>query len=407
MNKRREEIITNKILLVKSLLQRCDVAPEDVFTSTSTDLVFDWYTGYPSSFRKGKEKRQPLTYSQLMHYRDHHPLIQNNLSASEFRRILKKIYLIDRNIPKLADFKIHESENTNDLCSNQKKPFNLLSLAGTKKGIIVEDPVRVFRRTLFLKRIAEVRQENWHIIYVNTIKNFINKINKNKPTATGQKSVTEDHLFVAVSMQLGVLEARFYHDDSQTSKWLLNLLSHISEPCVVVMQEERIDTPTLASSKVEMSDWLTENGIPHNPNAHRGELHDLIKLTMAQGKTSRTDEIIRALGHHVLRYPDDVEELNLLCDNFFSIVSKVNLHSNKCNKKCVLDYIKEVKLEVWQEFEKHVMIDSEWFILQEDMLMEKIIDGLCMMATDGAENCLEDQLIDLPDWNRIASKFIL
>jgi hypothetical protein len=353
--------------------------------------------------------REPVPIHTLDTLKDNNPLSHIKLTSPFIRSILKEFYINRREIPTIKDIESYAKDPE----EVEKHPdgFIWMQMPGMKQGIIVENPERVAKRILYLKKLEEYREAGAHIIYVD-MREFINIPHCSLKISQSQGIIKQprylDMVFLVASAKMGLIRNFFYYecDNYTVDRWLNDVVSSLDKYCVLVFQETNVEPPTEGSSKLVMSDWLSFNRIPHNPESHRGELYSLIKKFSSCSANFFLDEAMNGLGYNVLKRPCDMEELDFFYAFWQFFTTQEQCEGNNL-KKLISDYVTTITIDDWQQTEKK-LIETEKQKLIDDMLMEQTIDNLVTMAKDGA---LPKNTIGLlqckNNWNKVYKELII
>lgn len=114
-------------------------------------------------------------------------------------------------------------------------------------------------------------------------------------------------------------QAADYHDDmnkTNFNKWLSEkLIPNLPPQSIVVMDNASYHTiqlnkaPTMSSRKVEMQNWITNNGLSYLPTMVKAQLFQIIK-EHKQPPVYEADIMLEAHGHKVVRLPPYHCDLN-------------------------------------------------------------------------------------------------
>lgn len=205
------------------------------------------------------------------------------------------------------------------------------------RKIICERGDLIKKRAAYLRKIKQARTENTNLVYLDETWINVNHtfkkewMHKDKnygrsiPTGKGQRLI----LLHAVDRSTGFLpsckllfksistDGRDYHTEMNATifeDWLEHkLIPNLPEKSLIVMDNasyhSRRDpatvSPTMASKKQDMIEWLEERNIEFNRQAKvatKKQLYELI-TNHKQPVSYVTDQLIRKHGHDVLRLP--------------------------------------------------------------------------------------------------------
>ena len=143
--------------------------------------------------------------------------------------------------------------------------------------------------------------------------------------------------------------------------------------------------PTKSSTKQEMKDWLTRNGMQFLEKALKCEHYSLI-VSSNPVTVYVIDEIAKAAGHEVVRLPPYHCELNPIEMAWAQVKGFIRVHNTKFTlthvKQLTFDGFAHVGSEEWEKLVQHVQNKVEDKFWEEDALQESYIEEFIIQVSD-------------------------
>ena len=195
-------------------------------------------------------------------------------------------------------------------------------------------------------------------------------------------------------------DGRDYHSEMNAvvfTDWVeKQLLPALTEKTLIVMdnapyhsvRDQTSVSPTSASRKGVMQEWLRENKIPFDSSLLKPQLYDIIQLHKPP-PIYKIDQLIRTHGHEILRLPPyhcDLNPIELIWGDVKGIVGRENSSFKlKDVEKLVneaLDGITQVK---WEKCVRKVIEEIEEGYRKKDNLREPIQPVIINLDSDESD----------------------
>ncbi|CAH1635672.1 unnamed protein product [Spodoptera littoralis] len=221
------------------------------------------------------------------------------------------------------------------------------------KMLLMEDPKITFERSLFLKRMKNIRQSD-HVIYYVSERIIDDNCHFEKTWVRNCKSstlVTNGHVFFHAISKQGFTNGIFCYSPTEYDfyKWIIDVLLPSLKPVSVIVFDNsplhgtpKPNKVSMFDTKDEMRKWLCENNIPHTNSMKKSELYHLIENCVSSMNTSaQVDRVIKANGHQVVRLPTHFEDLSPIDQIWQDIKSFQSLSQNDLHNS-ILKYFLEI-----------------------------------------------------------------
>ncbi|KAI5651627.1 hypothetical protein NE865_00871 [Phthorimaea operculella] len=309
----------------------------------------------------------------------------------------RKLYITKllgrRQIPNIRTFSAYLRSTVGVVKSELREcGFTWVRIPGTNNSMIIEKPEHVNRRFEYLSKLSQYRTEGRNIIYVDERNINVNNL-LSEQYDIRQTGYYANYMIVAANRR-GPIHMFFYNDLDNTKTFLLEMSQKLKEPSVIVMGEKRhheknnCPLPTQFSTKKEMSDFLTRNDVPHEPDMPKAELYSIIQRCKSKCVTEMysLDQLLSGFGHVVLRRPYGSHALQFFTPFWKKACLRMMPGKGKVSqttiKKEILDMMRDVSVVEWGKMEDD-LIETESRMFTEDLQVEEIIDKIMMMAKDG------------------------
>ncbi|XP_040076752.1 uncharacterized protein LOC120848794 [Ixodes scapularis] len=296
--------------------------------------------------------------------------------------------------------------------------LNKLGFAFTtrkRNSLLLERNDLVLWRASYLRSIKEYRQDNRPIYYLDeTWVNAEHTRSKN-PSGKGERLIIvhagskEGFLVGAAEVFRAKKGIGDYHqemDGQRFEEWFTKkLLPNLKPRSVVVMDNAsyrfaKIHTlPTTSTKKLEIRQWLSNNGIASDMSMLKVELLNLVskaKAARAELEKYRIDTIAEHHGHSVLRLPPYHCKLNpieLVRSQVKGEVASKNQSFKIAGvEKLTPTALQNVSPETWESYVKHA-IQVEEQMWEADGLVDTVLDSI-VIDTNGdsdTDTCDEDE----------------
>ncbi|XP_050294327.1 uncharacterized protein LOC126734670 [Anthonomus grandis grandis] len=285
-----------------------------------------------------------------------------------------------------------------------------------KRKILVERPAILHWRYKYIRAIRKYREEGRNIVYLdetwvdndltfgkcwqsNEVFGVVSNIRANGRLVIVHAGSQSGFIHNAGLVFKAGQASGDYHgqmNKANFTKWLEEkLLPNIPQNSVIILdnapyhsvQENKV--PTKSSIKKDMTEWLTKNGIQHDPAARKWELFEIIQRNKppSDEKNYVVDRIIRTHGHVALRTPPYMCELNPIELVWAQLKNYIRSHNTtgdlamKNLAQLVQDGIESLTPLHWVNCCKHVMeIENKFW--ETDQIMEEVEQLIITNAGD-------------------------
>ncbi len=145
-------------------------------------------------------------------------------------------------------------------------------------------------------------------------------------------------------------------------------------------------TPTSASKKAEMQDWLKAQNVQFSSNLKKADLYEIIKQYKPRFQKYRMDEIAKKDGHDILRLPPYHCDLNPEELIWAQIKRYVAVHNKTFNIKDIHklfdESLEKVTPKDWENACKHVLDIEQSYWKQDHICDIEIPEVVIKLAED-------------------------
>uniref|UniRef100_A0A2A4J9G4 Uncharacterized protein n=1 Tax=Heliothis virescens TaxID=7102 RepID=A0A2A4J9G4_HELVI len=265
--------------------------------------------------------------------------------------------------------------------------------------VVTEKPEVIFERFCYLKHIQSYRNEKRPIYFIEE------SVFDSKGTfLTFEKSVEESkrraneplvRMLYAVSengLQFQEYVKKF--NEHFFMMWIKKaLVKSLPEPSVIVLNnyqqhcEEIVKAPNIYSKKKEICDWLDYFNVPYDDKMAKHLLYELVEnYTDVNQKCYAVDNLLKSLGHTVLRIPDCIKKLTpaaffieKLRNNLPNLVTQRRSEKDKTpGVQVMIDIIVHTLSQDTEEYDRFFesIANEEKLIQQMDEAVDAEMDDL-------------------------------
>lgn len=267
-----------------------------------------------------------------------------------------------------------------------------------KRQVLIEHSHIRLKRIEYLQVITPLRDEGRPVVYADA--SFVETQTKSADGTSGPWKHTKDRVvFIHAATDKGFLpntllifKATTRTDDSkQFERWLRSqLIPSLPKNAVVVVGkapcfnklEEAV--PTSTSKRCEMETWLSEKGIPFNPDTLKLQLYKTICAYKDCYKKFKIDKVLAEKNHPVVRFPDYHPELNPLEMAWHEIKNYVTQNNRAKNVESVKAAVNHTVTQMREEFmticKEIKTIEKEYN--QNDLVIDQLTDEVTVHVSD-------------------------